>query len=414
MRTTRCPASSSRSNRNRLCGERGAILVHVAVAFAGLVAFSALSIDLGVLWVARTQAQNAADAASLAAAVSLAYGDPVDALAKAEASATAVASANPVWGTPVPFTSTDFAEVPCPPGSPSTAGPGTCVSAAIRRVPGNGDSLPILFARLFGASAPSVRATSVAKVVVGNSSNCVRPLAIADRWTDNRDIDAPIDFTWTFEDVFERYQPGLPGVLLPAPVDEYLPPTPTSTGSGYRMQDVIGQEIALHRGEIDNPRIEGDHFYSLDLPRVGGTIPGDTAQYSENFTSCTGLAVAIGDTVQTMYVHQDVTADAVAALVAQDPSATWNGTAVVGSGFSVSPRIVPVVLYDPDEFSQVPTPIPPPYRTALRVRNIVGLFIERFDGLLYGVFVPLAGNFDPDQPTITQDASFLRTVALVR
>ena len=56
--------------------ERGAVLVHVAVAFTGLLAFSALSIDLGVLWAARRQAQNAADSAALAGAVSLAYVDP--------------------------------------------------------------------------------------------------------------------------------------------------------------------------------------------------------------------------------------------------------------------------------------------------------------------------------------------------
>ena len=45
--------------------ERGAVLVHVAVTLVGLVAFSALTIDYGVLWTSRRQAQNAADAGAL-------------------------------------------------------------------------------------------------------------------------------------------------------------------------------------------------------------------------------------------------------------------------------------------------------------------------------------------------------------
>src|SRR3712207_6859544 len=44
-----------RSRRRPGGGERGAVLVHVAVAMTGLLAFSALSIDLGTMWVARAQ-----------------------------------------------------------------------------------------------------------------------------------------------------------------------------------------------------------------------------------------------------------------------------------------------------------------------------------------------------------------------
>ncbi|HWJ54869.1 MAG TPA: pilus assembly protein TadG-related protein, partial [Vicinamibacterales bacterium] len=57
------PAAPGLAARRR---QRGAVLVHVAVAMTGLLAFSALTIDLGSLWVARGQAQNAADAGALA------------------------------------------------------------------------------------------------------------------------------------------------------------------------------------------------------------------------------------------------------------------------------------------------------------------------------------------------------------
>ena len=57
---------------------RGAVLVHVAVAIIGLLAFSALTIDYGVMWMSRRQAQNAADAAALAGALSLAFDNGTD------------------------------------------------------------------------------------------------------------------------------------------------------------------------------------------------------------------------------------------------------------------------------------------------------------------------------------------------
>src|SRR5262245_66654063 len=77
--------------------ERGAVLVHAALAMLLLIAFSALAIDYGALMVSRRQAQNAADAAALAGALSLAFDDPDD-LARAQAAAVAVGGANVVLG----------------------------------------------------------------------------------------------------------------------------------------------------------------------------------------------------------------------------------------------------------------------------------------------------------------------------
>jgi hypothetical protein len=60
--------SMSRFDRS---SERGAILIQVAVALLGLTVFSAFVLDYGVLWSARGQAQNAADAGAMGAAVNL-------------------------------------------------------------------------------------------------------------------------------------------------------------------------------------------------------------------------------------------------------------------------------------------------------------------------------------------------------
>src|SRR5437762_12197199 len=58
-------------------GERGAILIQVAISILSLTAFSAFVVDYGVFWVARNQAQTAADAGALAGAVALAYDESV-------------------------------------------------------------------------------------------------------------------------------------------------------------------------------------------------------------------------------------------------------------------------------------------------------------------------------------------------
>src|SRR4051794_27634115 len=51
--------------------ERGAIVIHVALALVAMLAFSSFVVDYGLLWVSRREAQNAADAGALAGAVSL-------------------------------------------------------------------------------------------------------------------------------------------------------------------------------------------------------------------------------------------------------------------------------------------------------------------------------------------------------
>ena len=82
-----------------LRSDRGAVLVHVAVCLLALTAFSALAVDFGVLWVARAQAQNSADAGAHAGAVALAFDGFADRgdTGAAKQAANAVALANQVW-----------------------------------------------------------------------------------------------------------------------------------------------------------------------------------------------------------------------------------------------------------------------------------------------------------------------------
>ena len=77
---------------------RGAILPLTAVSIIGLCGFLALSIDLGMLAVARAQVQDAADAAAIAGARSL-DGSAGSNLATSTANATTQATRNTILGT---------------------------------------------------------------------------------------------------------------------------------------------------------------------------------------------------------------------------------------------------------------------------------------------------------------------------
>src|SRR5580704_16601125 len=77
---------------------RGAILPLAAISIIGLCGFLALSIDLGMLAVARAEVQNAADAAAICGARSL-IGSQGNYVANSTANAIAQATRNTILGT---------------------------------------------------------------------------------------------------------------------------------------------------------------------------------------------------------------------------------------------------------------------------------------------------------------------------
>src|SRR5205809_3206459 len=219
--------------------ERGAILIQVAISILALTAFAAFVVDYGVLWVARGQAQNAADAGALAGAIGLSYDDTTypptvhpylvrnsaayaALCASGSSSCTSEPSAaDPVWPAQSGASSAVDVLFECPPGFT-----GNCVRVNVYR---NGESgnviggpswmLPTFFGPLLGIHSPTasgplaaghgVKATASARVAAANGSNCLRPFAIPDFFWDN---DGDGSFT---------------------PGDEYDPPDSGGSGTGY-------------------------------------------------------------------------------------------------------------------------------------------------------------------------------------
>jgi hypothetical protein len=165
-------------------GERGVTMVLVALGMFAILAMAVLAIDIVSLYVAKSDAQRAADAAALAGArmfvlsgsTSGATVTPSDVCAggtggsAANALATAAAAANTVAGTSA--TISNF----------------TCANDALNpriSVTVSNTSLPLFFARIFGTRTASVTATATAEAFNNSgdapitSVGSVKPWAIA-------------------------------------------------------------------------------------------------------------------------------------------------------------------------------------------------------------------------------------------
>ena len=441
----------------RLQAERGAMLVHVGLALVALLAVSALAIDAGVKWVARGQAQNAADAGALAGAVALAFDDPDDFTpgGMGVQSALLYARGNPVWGQAPSVEAEDVTFPPCPDGSDDT-----CVRVNVYRNQETGivrtaNPLPIFFAGLVGVPDQGVRATATAQIRTGNATECLRPWAIVDRWNEYVSPGVyqipplPLD---TYDTYAPRVQDREP--------DVYIAPTPDDPGTGFRYPQDVGTQFAIHTGAPGNAAVSSGWYRNVDLPRIDtGNLGGDA--YGENILSCNGYPTAIAAPgtvcppagslvshddkvywaargcvrVQTGVI-QGQTRAGIREIIGQDITARWSTTMNGGQGgvsspYSPSPRIVPVSVMDVGQYLQSD---PNGSGGVIRIVNIFGFFIEgmgdidrRTGAIIFdpnnplcqncqtvvGRLVALPGRFTGSS-TIDEDAAFLRTIILVR
>jgi hypothetical protein len=171
------------------CGERGATLALVAVALVALLSVAALAIDLGMLYVARNEAQRAADAAALAGAYTFitsgctstggcVSGGPQETTARLQAQS--VGDTNTIIGRKADIRNSDVSF-----SYPSAMEPQ--ITVVVERTAARGNAVPTIFARMFGVSEAdvSVKATAEAYNPSGSGSgspavadDCVAPFLV--------------------------------------------------------------------------------------------------------------------------------------------------------------------------------------------------------------------------------------------
>jgi Flp pilus assembly protein TadG len=435
--------------RKRIGEERGAILIQVAVAMLGLLAFSMLVIDYGILWSARRQAQNAADAGALAGAIGLAFDDPTDFsdTGPAKQSAHAAALANKVFGeSPDNNISTDITFLA--PGLASQCPddpPATCVKVDVYRTSSRSNPLPTFFGRLAGIIAQDISATATAKVTSGTSVTCMRPFAILDKWDEYDSVSPGHEHDYDqgrldpdfdpFTSTFDKYP--VSGEKNPIESDYYVPSvncdpadkgcTPIA-GTGWTpfAADGVtpidyGRLVEIHTGAQD--QTSSGYFQPVRL-HLGDSGAKD---YCTNITTCDpSVSVSIGQVISTengdmvgptdkcLFTDKD-------SLANEDPTARWvvdaahpNG-AVLSDDFgdNQSPRIVPLPVIDPDEFYASD----PHGHSTLTVHNILGFFIE--DQVGHGGHTVTRGRLinvpsDNVGGSTTSASSFIKKIILIR
>lgn len=252
----------------QLQSDRGAVLIHVLIAFVLLLLLSGFVVDYGALWVARAQAQNSADAAALAGSVALATDVPhagSDRWDRARNVAWNTGHVNRVWGM------SPSAVIVTSPynGNPCTSRPERCVRVEVRRT-----GIPTWFMQLAGIQSQGARAVAVAQTNPATGTNCMKPWLVPDRYTDTNRNGKP-DF------------------------GEYMGPTRTTEGAinygtGWTPAD-IGQTIALKPGN-PNQAISPSDYFEIDDPDFG--VVGGAA-YRNAISTCV-IRRNVGDTVSTL------------------------------------------------------------------------------------------------------------------
>jgi hypothetical protein len=363
--------------------EHGAIVIQVSAALLGLMLFSAVVLDYGIMWASREQAQTSADAAAMAGAMSLTFDNTT--AANVRDRARRVGLANGVWGQSPDIRDADIQIVNCPPTLdwPTTD---TCVKADVYRTAARGNALPTFFAQLAGIMSQDVRATATARAVAANSTRCLKPWAVADKWLE---ANAPPWTQWSL------YQPLLG--------DVYTPPTADSPGTGFSNKDSSGNPVDYGYQlvlKLNNPGNPGalSSGWAMELDLSNATANGSGAAYAANIVGCTSDTVVMaapGTTctaVDPAHGCVDVRTGAQAGdnhnspnkplgqFINEDPTATWSDgpggdyhTGTINSSQSPSQRIAPVAVFDIAQYTAAG------YNGTngiVRVVNIIGFFVE--------------------------------------
>ena len=322
--------------------EKGATMVFVALVMLVLIGAAALAIDVGVLYTAKTQCQNAADSGALACAGHMMTFSTLNSsvASKARAKGVEYANYNKVLSTPVAVSNAnvtvDLALKRC--------------RVCVPRTQASGNPVPTYFARIWRNSV-DVSACATAEIGIAATANCIKPWALPDAFND-----ANANGVY---DAGEYYEAGV-----------------TSYGTDYRANgNDVGVHLVVKQADPGNAIAPGQ-FYPIDLPIPNSPDTGGD-RYRENIASCNSVAVSIGDTLWTENGNMvGPTKQGVQDLIDQDPGAQWDATTkeIVASAFGPtgSPRIIRIPFFDPSK----------PFTSGKQdfvVTNIASLFLEGID-----------------------------------
>jgi hypothetical protein len=296
----------------------------------------------------------------------------------------------------------------------------------------------MLFGPVLNITTQGVRATATALVATGNTTNCMRPFSVPDRW-DELDAD-PAD------DRFNRWVSSGPSAAELTPHDNYVPASASGAGTAYTVAAHKGTLLTLKAGNpaSSSEGISPGWTLPIRLPDGDGGYLSGASDFSSAIKTCVGAPVTIG---QYLPLESGVMVGPTAAgvetdddsLINSDPGASWDSATQTITGSCApscghqSPRIVPISVFDMDEFqwrrtannwtspwtdgngvAHPASPCPTGGR-CIRVTNILGFFVENMTAQdVNGRLLTLPGEFVTGSPPLAGGAGFLFSIQLVR
>ncbi len=379
--------------------EEGSIFIWSAVGLAVLIAFAGFATDIPYVYVARHQAQTAADAGAIAGAYGLLGLLPdspcVTIQCQAETDARAIAIKTPIIGTLLTDPQIDVFTCNSNGGAigecaVNSANPDQVTTITHRDV-AHGNPMPLFvlpILQIFGLGratatssgwdAANVSATATAGIFNTCSGECFKPWSIADRWNDTNGN--------------ERYDLG-----------ELYDPT-----TGYQYPRDNGLQVTLKVGK-PNDTIVPSFFYGVDFPpRNRGTPDPGGSVYRDNIAICGSQSfMAEGDELQVEPGDKKgPTKQGVEDLIALDPDAFWdmNCNCVNSPKGASSPRLIRIGFFDPS----VPAVSGRSYVTVVKIG---GFFVEGMQGNdVTGRYTQVLAWGGPVDPACTG----LQTVQLIK
>jgi hypothetical protein len=337
-------------------GKRGATLVFVAVAMGALFGFLALAIDLGMLFVARNDAQRAADAAALAGASAFLESQGASAVVPANQRAMEYALRNTFQNGPIDSNEVTIQVLP----------ESLRVGVWVQR-----DSVQTLFARTLGMRWMPIGAYAAAEAA--DAGSAVKPFA-SGRGTTNT---TPAG---------NRVGRGRAGVNAPPTAEVSRRLRHGDRLRGWRNDVSVTSDGRQIRSRSATPRTQRRLPIFPRAPTFNpepceghSAVEGENgaAVYRQNICSCNNTEINLGqeypvETGNMVGPTWQGTED----LIDQDPNARWDeATNTVlgssyGAGWMSSPRVIKIALIDPYQ-------IEGPGMQTIRFNNFALLFIEQ-------------------------------------
>ncbi len=350
-------------------GNRGQVLVIVAIAIFALLGMVALAVDLGYLWSVRHELQRSADAGALAGAsrfIPPDTGDWADTTVQEEAKARArdFASRDLVASSTLRAEDNEIIVTidPVDPGVDR-------IKVRTQR------TVPLFFARVFGRASQLVFAEAVAEASqVNQNVRCIVPWGLPLPWTA-----VPPGDPGTFDnnDVVHMPDEGCDDAW---PITQYDPATHVISDPNNPRDDRLcqGSLMVLKIG-TPSDTMESGHFLALDYssivencpPEVNVNSGGSFYKYMIMHPCECGTKISldnplpidlktgdmVGPTIQAVALEEDGGNGLPdPSLMEQDPNAQWDYTsnmpsspdpAFSGDNWQKSPRVVRIPIYDP-------------------------------------------------------------------